>query len=164
MSEAACDLVLLSWNQLEETRACLESLFEQTDIPCRLLLVDNGSEPPVREFLRSVQPQGQIREVTVLQNGRVRAGYHVAQLLHAEVLIHLIGERPGTGLNMASAYLTYGRDTAGQPRWDPRLDHSCTTAVCGIHPQGKPPEAAVAEIARTVHRMFEQRRSGVALR
>jgi ethanolamine ammonia-lyase large subunit len=102
--------------------------------------------------------------VVVLQNGRVRAGYQVAQLLHAEILIHLIGERPGTGLNTVSAYVTYGRDTAGQPRWDPQLDHSCTTAVCGIHPQGKPPEAAAAEIARTVHRMFEQRRSGVALR
>ena len=35
-------------------------------------------------------------------------------------------------------------------RWDPHLDHSCTTAVCGIHPKGKPPEAAAAEIARTV--------------
>jgi ethanolamine ammonia-lyase large subunit len=102
--------------------------------------------------------------VVVLQNGRVRAGYHVAQLLHAEILINLIGERPGTGLNTISAYLTYGRDTAGQPRWDPLLDHCCTTAVCGIHPRGKPPEAAAAEIARTVHRMFEQRRSGVALR
>ena len=76
----------------------------------------------------------------------------------------MIGERPGTGLNTASAYLTYGRDAAGQLRWDPALDHSCTTAVCGIHPNGKPPEAAVVEIARTVQRMCEQRRSGVALR
>ena len=102
--------------------------------------------------------------IVVVQNGRVRAGYHVAQLLHADVLIHVIGERPGTGLNTASAYLTYGRDEGGQPRWDPDLDHSCTNAVCGIHPNGKPPETAVAEIARTVQRMFEQRRSGVTLR
>ena len=36
----------------------------------------------------------------------------------------------------ASACLTYGRDAAGRPRWDPQLDHSCTTAVCGIHRQG----------------------------
>ena len=25
-------------------------------------------------------------------------------------------------------------------RWDPRMDHSCTTAVCGVHPNGKPPD------------------------
>ena len=102
--------------------------------------------------------------VTVIENGRVRAGYHVADLLEADGLIHLIGERPGTGLNTISAYLTYGRDTAGRLRWDPQLDHSCTTAVCGIHPQGKPPVRAAEEIARTVGRMFEQRRSGVTLR
>jgi len=39
-----------------------------------------------------------------------------------------------------------------------------TTAVCGIHPSGKPPAAAAHEIARTVARILEQRVSGVALR
>ena len=102
--------------------------------------------------------------VVLVRNGRVRAGYHVAQLIDPELLIHIIGERPGTGLNTASAYLTYGRDTAGHSRWDPQLDHSCTTAVCGIHRRGKPPEAASLEIARTVRRMLDQRRSGVSLR
>ena len=102
--------------------------------------------------------------VAVIENGRVRAGYHVAGLLEPDGLIHVIGERPGTGLNTVSAYLTYGRDTGGRLRWDPQLDHSCTTAVCGIHPQGKPPVKAAEEIARTVGRMFEQRRSGVTLR
>jgi ethanolamine ammonia-lyase large subunit len=102
--------------------------------------------------------------VVVIRNSRVRAGYHVAQMLDPQVLIHIIGERPGTGFNTASAYLTYGRDDAGRSRWDPQLDHSCTTAVCGIHRNGKPPEAAAAEIARAVGRMLEQRRSGVALR
>jgi ethanolamine ammonia-lyase large subunit len=119
--------------------------------------------PPLRRLLASAGHRVN-GTVVVLQNARVRAGYQVAQLIHPEVLIHLIGERPGTGLNTASAYLTYGRDTAGQPRWDPQLDHSCTTAVCGIHPRGKPPQTAAAEIASTVHRMFEQRRSGVTLR
>ena len=100
----------------------------------------------------------------VVENGRVRAGYEIAGLLDAEIVIHVIGERPGSGLNTVSAYLTYGRDLSGRLRWDPQLDHSCTTAVCGIHPNGKPPEAAAAEIVRTVGRMFEQRRSGVTLR
>lgn len=99
----------------------------------------------------------------VVENGRVRAGYHIGQLLDADVVVHLIGERPGTGLNTLSAYITYGRQPDGASRWSLDLDHSNTTAVCGIHRLGKPPEDAADEIARLVHRMIEQRRSGVAL-
>jgi ethanolamine ammonia-lyase large subunit len=97
----------------------------------------------------------------VVTNGRVRAGYHVAQRTAPDALVHVIGERPGTGLNTASAYLTYGRDRTGHSRWRPDLDHSCTTAVCGIHPRGKPAGAAAAEIARSVARMLGTGRSGV---
>ena len=99
----------------------------------------------------------------VIQNGRVRAGYHVGAIVDADVVVHVIGERPGTGLDTLSAYLTYGRDPAGQPRWSPDLDHAATTAVCGIHRDGKPPAEAVEEIARRLRRIVETRRSGVAL-
>jgi ethanolamine ammonia-lyase small subunit len=102
--------------------------------------------------------------VVVVRNGRVRAGYHVGAFVLPSVIVHILGERPGTGLNTVSAYLTYGRDEAGRPRWDSALDHSCTTAVCGIHPKGKRPGIAADEIAHTVGRIVEQRRSGVALR
>jgi GT2 family glycosyltransferase len=67
---AVCDLILLSWNHLEQTRPCLESLFETVDVPSRLLIVDNGSEPAVRAFLASVAPRGQVTEVALLQNER----------------------------------------------------------------------------------------------
>jgi ethanolamine ammonia-lyase large subunit len=100
----------------------------------------------------------------VIENGRVRAGYHVGLLLDVELVVHLIGERPGTGIDTMSAYLTYGRDKAGQSRWSANVDHSWTTAVCGIHNRGKRPEVAVEEIAGLVSAMFEQRCSGVVLR
>ncbi len=139
----------------------------------QLVVSDGLNADSINEQLRSLLPslrrrlvgdEHHVREiVVVVEDGRVRAGYHVAQLLQPDVLIHLIGERPGTGLNTASAYLTYGRDASGELRWERDLDHSCTTAVCGIHPRGKPPESAAAEIARTVQRMIEQRRSGIAL-
>jgi ethanolamine ammonia-lyase small subunit len=99
----------------------------------------------------------------VIHNGRVRAGYHVGGLVKARSVAHIIGERPGTGLNTLSAYLTYGLDEAGRLRWRPDLDHACTTAICGIHPRGRPIAAAVADIARTVRHILDQRRSGVAL-
>jgi ethanolamine ammonia-lyase large subunit len=99
----------------------------------------------------------------VVDNGRVRAGYHIGVLLQPEVVIHLIGERPGTGLNTLSAYLTYGLDPLGQARWRLELDHACTTAICGIHRRGKRPEGAAEEIVQCVQRMLERRCSGIAL-
>ncbi|MBI4341814.1 MAG: glycosyltransferase family 2 protein, partial [Candidatus Omnitrophica bacterium] len=58
----------LSWNHLEETRPCLETLFGTTRTPCRLLIVDNASAPPVRAHLAAVTPRGSIVEVVLLQN------------------------------------------------------------------------------------------------
>jgi ethanolamine ammonia-lyase large subunit len=99
----------------------------------------------------------------IIENGRVRAGYHVGAILDVPVIIHLIGERPGTGLNTLSAYLTYGRDSAGLSRWSGALDHSKTTAICSIHKCGKDPAEAVREIAICIKRMSEERRSGIGL-
>jgi ethanolamine ammonia-lyase large subunit len=118
--------------------------------PLRRLLSDNGCHVGETDI--------------VVENGRVRAGYEIGGLIGAAIVVHVVGERPGTGLNMVSAYLTYGRDDLGQSRWSRDLDHSVTSAICGIHPKGKPPQAAAEEIARTVARMMEQRRSGVALK
>ena len=147
--------------------------------PCRpqvqVVISDGLNANAINENLRSVLP-GVRRELLaaghhvseidiVIENGRVRAGYHVGSLLQAEMIIHLIGERPGTGINTLSAYLTYGLDDKGQSRWGSAsaFDHSWTTAVCGIHRRAKTPERAVDEIARLVDRIFAQRCSGVAL-
>jgi ethanolamine ammonia-lyase large subunit len=99
----------------------------------------------------------------VIDNGRVRAGYHVGLLTNAALVIHLIGERPGTGLDTLSAYLTYGLDEAGTPRWRTDLDHAHTTALCSIHPHGTPTPEAAQEIARVSREILDRRRSGVAL-
>lgn len=118
--------------------------------------------PPLRRGLAETSSHLGRHDV-IIDNGRVRAGYHVGALLGVDVVIHLIGERPGTGLNTLSAYLTYGRDKVGHSRWNPNLDHSCTSAICGIHQQGKLPGLAADEIVRCVKRMLEERASGVAL-
>jgi ethanolamine ammonia-lyase small subunit len=139
----------------------------------QFVISDGLNALAVNELLRDVLPRARrglvdagcrvaTRDV-VVRNGRVRVGYQIGGLAGAEVVIHLIGERPGTGLNTLSAYLTYGRDVHGQPRWSRQLDHSGTTAICGIHPRGKPPQVAASEIVATVGRILAQRRSGVAL-
>jgi len=127
----------------------------------------NAVNETLREFLpvlkQQLAPDGcDLSETAiVIRNGRVRAGYHVGALLRVEVIIHLIGERPGTGLNLLSAYLTYGRDKDGTWRWSPEMDHSHTTAICGIHRRGKEPSTAAAEVARAARRMLDEHRSGI---
>jgi ethanolamine ammonia-lyase large subunit len=156
----------------EEDAARVRALYPSRRPRVQLVLSDGLNANALSENLRSVLPplrralsaRGlELGETDiVVENGRVRAGYHLGALLDVEVVVHLIGERPGTGLNTLSAYLTYGRDVHGRSRWSADLDHSCTTAICGIHRRGKPPEAAVEEIAEAVRRIIEQRRSGVA--
>lgn len=118
--------------------------------------------PPLRRALTEAGHRLGGTDV-VIENGRVRAGYQVGGLVDASVIVHLIGERPGTGIDTLSAYLTYGRDPAGRSRWRSDMDHACTTAICGIHPRGMPPADAIVAITRTIGRMMAERRSGVAL-
>jgi ethanolamine ammonia-lyase large subunit len=156
-----------------EDAGTVAALYSSRRPQVQLVLSDGLNADALNENLRAVLPRLRrgltesglhVGEVDVfVTNGRVRAGYHVGELVGADVLVHLIGERPGTGLNTLSAYVTYGRDESGRMRWNPGLDHACTTAVCGIHPRGKRPDAAAEEILRCVVRMFGERRSGVAL-
>lgn len=160
----------------DKDMARIQALYPLRRPQVQVVVSDGLNANAINENLRSVLP-GVRRELlaaghhiseidVVIENGRVRAGYHVGSLLEAEMIIHLIGERPGTGINTLSAYLTYGLDHKGQSRWVSAagFDHSWTTAVCGIHRRGKPPEKAVEEIAGLVDRMFAERCSGVALR
>lgn len=161
----------------DEDAAHIQALYPARRPKVQLVISDGLNANAINENLRAVLP-GVRRELMagghdvseidiVIENGRVRAGYDVGSLLQAEIIIHLIGERPGTGLDTLSAYLTYSLDHKGQSRWGSRsaldFDHSWTTAVCGIHRRGKSPERAVEEIARLVERMFVERCSGVAL-
>jgi ethanolamine ammonia-lyase large subunit len=158
---------------IETDAARLISLYDSRRPQAQIVISDGLNANAVNENLRALLP-GLKRRLTeaghhvgsvdiFVQNGRVRIGYHIGELLGVDVIVHLIGERPGTGLNTLSAYITYGRDAAGHLRWSPDLDHACTTAICGIHPRGKRTEEAVNEIVECVVRMFEEQRSGVAL-
>jgi ethanolamine ammonia-lyase large subunit len=137
----------------------------------QIVVSDGLNANAINEQLRALLPPLRSRLIAaghhvgdtdiIVDNGRVRAGYEIGGLVDAEVIVHLIGERPGTGLNTASAYITYGRDESGRPRWSRSLDHSATTAICGMHPAGKPPAAAIEEIAAVVSRALKEKRSGI---
>jgi ethanolamine ammonia-lyase large subunit len=153
--------------------ARLVNLYASRRPQVQIVISDGLNANAHNESLRAVLPRLR-REISsaglhlgetdvVIRNGRVRAGYHVGALLDVKAIVHLIGERPGTGLNTLSAYLTYGRDAAGRSLWSPALDHACTTAICGIHSRDSRCAAAADEIARCLGRMFGERRSGVVL-
>jgi ethanolamine ammonia-lyase large subunit len=157
----------------EEDARAVESLYPGRRPQVQMVVSDGLNANALNEQLRAILP-GVRRALAaaghhvgerdvVVRNGRVRAGYDIGGRTGADVVVHLIGERPGTGLNTLSAYITYGRDAEGAMRWSPGLPHSATTAVCGIHPRGKPPESAIAEIAHVVSRAVTRRRSGVSL-
>ncbi len=54
-TDRLCDIVLLVWNHLELTRPCVESLLRCTEVPARLLIVDNDSNEETKAYLRSVR-------------------------------------------------------------------------------------------------------------
>ena len=157
----------------DETRV-VAALYPERKPQTQLVISDGLNADAVNEQLRTLLPM--LRRFLndrgcpagpidiVVQNGRVRVGYEIGRLVGAELIVHLLGERPGTGLNTLSAYITYGRNDAGAWRWSRALDHSATTAICGIHAKGKPPHVAAMEIASTVVRMLARRASGVALK
>jgi ethanolamine ammonia-lyase large subunit len=151
----------------------VRSLYAGEAPDVQVVVSDGLNADALNELLRLVLPALR-RELSVhgfrvgdhdivVTNGRVRVGYEIGGLVNALIVVHLIGERPGTGLNTLSAYVTYGHDPAGRPRWHRGLDHSYTNAICGIHPRGTAPATAVPEIVRLAARMRAQRRSGVAL-
>lgn len=54
MTGAAVDIVIPAFNQLDYCRQCITSILQNTDVPYRLILVDNGSTDGVGEFFDAV--------------------------------------------------------------------------------------------------------------
>ena len=157
----------------EEDMEKIRGLYTTGRPQCQIVISDglnaNAINENLKEFLPALRKWLSAKGVNtgdttiVVRNGRVRAGYHIGVELAVDVVVHLIGERPGTGLNTMSAYVTYGRNGEGKFRWRPDMDHSMTTAICGINRQGKHPLLAAEEIGKVVRRSIDERKSGVAL-
>ncbi|RKI62009.1 ethanolamine ammonia-lyase subunit EutB [Corallococcus sp. AB049A] len=119
-------------------------------------LMDEGHLAPFLARLRAELEATGWRvapEVLVVKHGRVRAGYQVGQLLFGaegdprpRALVHVIGERPGSGHHAFSAYLTVpDADTWAKPG---AVDHDRTRLIAGISDTSVRPEDAATESAR----------------
>lgn len=88
---------------------------------------------------------------------RVGLVNHIGELLRPQVVILLIGERPGLATaDSLSAYLAF----------QPRFGHSDAqrNLISNIHAHGVPPEAAAPRILNLAAQMMREKRSGVELK
>lgn len=71
-----CDIIIPVWNQLEVTRECIDSILKNTDYPCRLVIIDNGSESETANYLKTLSTRNGADTLLVRNNkniGFVRA-------------------------------------------------------------------------------------------
>lgn len=98
-------------------------------------------------------------ETILVQTGRVRAGYQVGELLFGGQqrqcgIVHVIGERPGTGHRTFSAYFTSGHGSNwGNPG---TVDHDRTRVVAGIANTALLPGTAAEDVVRILGQIWER--------
>lgn len=94
-------------------------------------------------------------EIPMLKNGRVRAGYAIGEQLLGEKnnhemagILHIIGERPGSGHHNFSVYIT----VTSKDNWSQtgKVDHDITKVVSGISDTALMPELAAEAVGRIV--------------
>lgn len=122
-----------------------------------LAIMDPGHLTPFLEELREGLMREGYRtapEHIVLTSGRVRAGYRIGESLFAHLpgkraILHVIGERPGTGHHTFSIYITAPDDSV----WgeDGRVDHNITKVVSGVATTALQPTKGAQETVRILN-------------
>jgi ethanolamine ammonia-lyase large subunit len=93
----------------------------------------------------------------VATSGRVRCGYRVGETLFGglpgeRAILHIIGERPGTGHRTFSTYIsTPSGDVWGKPG---EVDHNITKVVSGIATTALQPTTAADDVVRILRSMI----------
>jgi ethanolamine ammonia-lyase large subunit len=87
----------------------------------------------------------------VITFGRVRAGYHVGEILFAglagpHAILHIIGERPGTGHRTYSIYITAPDGNLWASKGS--VDHNITKVVSGVATTALEPTKAAEQVLR----------------
>jgi len=127
-------------------------------------LMDDGHVLPYLDLLREAMiDKGYVvaKDHIVITHGRVRAGYQCGEQLFGDApgsksvkgIIHLIGERPGSGHHNFSAYLT----ASSQATWSiaGKVDHDISKVISGISDTALIPELAVIETVDIFSTLFK---------
>jgi ethanolamine ammonia-lyase large subunit len=96
------------------------------------------------------------KENIVVTSGRVRAGYRAGETLFTDpdstpkAIVHIIGERPGSGHHAYSVYLT----RLAPVTWSAEgADHDVTKVISGISNTGLDPRKAARQAVRLLQEM-----------
>lgn len=97
-------------------------------------------------------------EHIVVTSGRVRCGYRIGEMLFANLpgqrsVLHIIGERPGTGHRTFSNYMT--APTGGVWAELDKVDHNITRVVSGIANTALKPAVGANDSVRILKTMIE---------
>lgn len=125
-------------------------------------LTDEGHLAPYLEAAREELAAAGYQvapEHIVVRSGRVRAGYRIGEILYGKIadpssrraILHLIGERPGSGHHAFSVYIT----APPASTWARAgvADHNITKVVSGIADTALAPARAAKDTARILARM-----------
>ena len=125
-----------------------------------LSIMDNGHLDPFLTQLRTGLAEVGMKPAPdniVVTSGRVRAGYRIGESLFASLsgsraILHVIGERPGTGHHTFSTYLTAPNGDVWETRGT--VDHNITKVVAGIAVTALPPKVGADEVVRILKDMM----------
>lgn len=120
--------------------------------------IDTNGEDTYRSALEGFKSYGiETGAPFLIKYGRVPIEDEVSEITDAEVVVLLIGERPGLATaESMSAYIAY-RATVG-------MDEARRTVISNIHKNGTPAIEAGAYIADIVRTMLEKKASGLDLK
>lgn len=122
------------------------------------LAVNRYALPTVTDLVRQAMDLNwSVAPICVVEQGRVAIGDEIAHCLKADLLVVLIGERPGlSSPDSMGAYLTY------RPR--PGLTDESRNCVSNIRPEGLSTAFASQKITYLLAEMKRRQLSGVALK
>jgi ethanolamine ammonia-lyase large subunit len=151
LSDESRDRLLSIREKLRESFDCVIVVSEGLNA---LGAMDDGHLMPLVTGLQNGLTQKGLRvapQLFIVQSGRVRAGYRMGELLYKgasgkRTIVHIIGERPGSGHHTLSVYLT----TAEGSAWSvaDQVDHNITKVVSGIATTALKPEVAATECVK----------------
>jgi ethanolamine ammonia-lyase large subunit len=126
-----------------------------------LSLTDPGHLPPYLDtLLPALADAGYdvAPEIVVVTTGRVRAGYQIGELLYGGVdddapraIVHVIGERPGSGHRAYSVYIT--APPASVWANPGQVDHDLTKVIAGIADTSLDPVLAATQTVELLEQL-----------
>jgi ethanolamine ammonia-lyase large subunit len=116
--------------------------------------------PYIKALRKNLQEAGLTvdKKNIIVNSGRVRAGYMVGDVLFGNAdpnkpraVVHIIGERPGTGQDAFSVYIAAPKAKVWAEK---KCDHNIVKVVCGISKQATKPEDAAKQTVKLLKEMM----------